>query len=357
MGLIGRLAPLYLGCKGECVLMSQTVFEENPMNWLKIVSEWKANLIGGSNWSFEFALNRFLKYSNSSSIDLSDVQYVINFGQPILESTLSKLEVSFKLGNCKFVNCLSFPQSVGIVSASVITTGNKRNYLRVDSSSQIDSEAIFVSESTEKLSPQQSSAVIQLVSVGRPINKTNFHIISTDQMPPLSQQQQKQQKHDEIGEIWLSGSNVAVEIVDDQKAANVKKKRGSKHNWLRTGLFGFLHEEELFVIGKYLKLNGKYILEQRILQLVFDEAANFVRPESFFIFSKKFNSSEELIIVSQLINQSQSQSQSQLQLQQQDLKTISSKIRTSISTNLQVNVRQIVFAKADSFLRTIRYPS
>ena len=59
MGLIGSIIqPLFVGY--HVVLMSPTSFLQRPIRWLQAITEFKADLSGGPNFSYDLCRNNFV---------------------------------------------------------------------------------------------------------------------------------------------------------------------------------------------------------------------------------------------------------------------------------------------------------
>ena len=81
IGLIGlHLAPAYAGA--GAISTSPSTFLGDPAVWMRMMAQWKATKTAGPNFAFVLAARK-AKASETSSLDLSGVDFILNGAEPI----------------------------------------------------------------------------------------------------------------------------------------------------------------------------------------------------------------------------------------------------------------------------------
>lgn len=236
MGLIGCLIqPAYLAATN--VIIPPLKFLQNPLNWFKNMTKYRATNAGGPNFAYEYCANK-IDSSEIKNIDLSSVSTMFCGSEPIRKETLDTFSDKFKSASFKekqFYPCYGLAESVLIVTGG----DNKEapNYLSVDSKSLEENKVIL---STNK----DESRII--TACGYPWLGMCVLIVNPETSTPSPV--------GEIGEIWVKGPSVAKGYWNDkqntEKTFNAFISGTEDGPYLRTGDFGFIYEGQLYVSGR-----------------------------------------------------------------------------------------------------------
>lgn len=229
MGLIGGLLqPLFSAI--PLVLTSPHYFLERPIRWLELVSNHRATVSGGPDFSYRLLLER-VKSSQLAQLDLSSWRVAYTGAEPIRADT----ETDF----CERFAAAGFDPSAvyacyGLAEATLFSTGGRRNAGLV--TGRFGAEAL----ARGQVVPQVEGTLLVGCGPAAPEHKVQIRDPGT----------QMEKSGAEVGEIWVSGPSVAggywgrpLETKECFVLADGKR-------WLRTGDLGFFHEEQLYVAGR-----------------------------------------------------------------------------------------------------------
>jgi acyl-CoA synthetase (AMP-forming)/AMP-acid ligase II len=237
MGLISHLLQsLYLGSLG--VLMSPVAFLQRPLNWLRAISDYRAEVSGGPNFAYELCVSRY-RAEAMEGIDLSSWRVAINGAEPVREGTIRRFTETFARHG--FAAATMRP-AYGMAEATVLIAAGERGavpVLRMLSRAGLQQNRPAAPESAE-------DAQIG-VGCGRALVDERIAIVDPDTRHRLGA--------DEIGEIWVAGPNVAQGYWENRAATDEAFGAAivgeDEAIWLRTGDLGFLDAGgELFVTGR-----------------------------------------------------------------------------------------------------------
>lgn len=238
MGLIlNALQTLYLGAL--CVLMAPNAFMQRPLNWLRAIHHYRAEVACGPNFGFDLCVSRY-RADLMDNVDLSCWKVALNGAEPVHAETIRRFRETF--AGYGFDADAMFP-AYGMAEATLLIAGGRRGagcVMRMVSRSSLQAHAVRA--------PADAADMQPLVGCGRALVNERIAIVEPDSGELLS--------CDRVGEIWVNGPNVArfywwndeatrsglhAAIVGVDKAAN----------WLRTGDLGFLDAAgELFITGR-----------------------------------------------------------------------------------------------------------
>lgn len=268
MGLGNALQALYLG--SICYLFSPISFIKNPIIWLKTISKYKINTSGGPNFAFNLCINR-INVSNLTGIDLSSWKISFCGAEPIRKEVVDKFFEKFKPFG---LNKNSFHPCYGLAEATVFVTGKDRK-------KYIEQELTYGKDVTCGV-------------VGK-----GHDLIIADPDSRIKLEENK------LGEIWFRGPSVAKgywqksELTTQIFNAYTLNGEGP---YLRTGDKGFLHQNELYVVGRIKDLiiiNGKNYYPQDI-EITVEKMSKAIRSGCVAAFSVERNAKEELIVVAEV---------------------------------------------------------
>ena len=287
MGMIGGiLTPLYQGF--PATLMSPLDFLQDPLGWLRTISELRATSSQAPNFGYELCARR-ISPEQRASLDLSCWNLAANGSEPVRAATLAAFAASF--GGCGFRAEAFFP-TFGIAEATLFAAGgspaDRPTTIRLDAAELAAGRVV----------PATGGAARTLVSCGRPAVGGNVVIAD-----PVSR---RALPAGEIGEIWLAGPHVAGGYWgrpdESAEAFGARLADDGRGPFFRTGDLGFLHDGELYVTGRLKDLivvRGRNHHPQDIEQTV--EASHpAIRPACSAAFSVDRAGEEQLAVVAEV---------------------------------------------------------
>ncbi len=289
MGLANILSAVY--CGFSLVLMSPSDFIKRPFRWLKTISDYAATASGGPNFAYDLCL-RHISNEEMKTLDLRTWSTAFNGSEPVRAQTLRKFSEAFTPCGFKFQ---AFRPCYGLAEATVLASissqGSSPKVLRLRKSTLATNQAAVVEP---EVPDSQTQAV---VGCGHSCLGQNILIVEP---------QRKQEVADShIGEIWISGPNVAIgywnQPLQTELTFNAKLKN-FPGSYLRTGDLGFKLDGELFITGRLKELlifRGKNYFPQDIELLVAEVAASF-GVENVAAFSIESDGEEVLSVVAEL---------------------------------------------------------
>ncbi len=288
MGLIGGiLQPLYGNF--PVTLMSPLMFLQNPLRWLKAISQYKATTSGGPNFAYGLCVRKF-KPEQAAGLDLSSWEVAFDGAEPINHESLTKFAHTF--APYGFRESALYP-CYGMAEATLIISGGLKNSSIVTKT--VQGKAL----EQNKIEPASADELNHrvLVSCGHSLPDQKVAIVHPQTLeicPPR-----------EVGEIWVSGPSVADGYWNAQengRAFNAQLKSQPNHNFLRTGDLGFLEDGELFVTGRLkdmIIIKGRNHYPQDIEKTV-EKSHSIIRPSCAATFSVNIEGEEKLVILAEV---------------------------------------------------------
>ena len=246
MGLVGALlTSLYAGV--PCILLSPNDFIQKPYRWLKAISDYGGTLGGAPNFAYDFCVSK-ISAAEVETLDLRSWRLAWNGAETIRASTLSAFSEHFrKAGFTKkaFAPCYGLAEATLMVTAYGPHTESK--ILSITRSSHLSGESV-------ELASIPSAETQELVGCGKSFPDQSVRIADAASLVSLPDLQ--------IGEIMVKGPSVSMGYWNNTEASTsvFDLVLDGEAGFLRTGDLGFLHEGELFVVGRVketMKLNGK----------------------------------------------------------------------------------------------------
>lgn len=237
MGLIVNvLQSLYVGAL--CVLMAPVAFLQRPLDWLRAIGEFRAEVAGGPNFAFEHCVRRY-RAGEMEAIDLSSWKLAFNGAEPVRADTLARFAATFAPHG--FAAATPYP-AYGMAEATLLISGGRRGagpLLR-----RVSREALHRHRAEP---PAREEDAQILVGCGRRLAGEDLAIVD----PPSC----RRLAAGEIGEIWVRGPHVAQGYWQNPEATRASfagRIAGEDFSgWLRTGDLGFLDEAgEVFITGR-----------------------------------------------------------------------------------------------------------
>ncbi|TYO61634.1 fatty acyl-AMP ligase [Bradyrhizobium hipponense] len=236
MGLIlNALQALYVGA--TCVLMAPNAFMQRPLGWLRAISHYRAEVACSPNFGFDLCVSRH-RAEQMDGIDLSSLRIALNGAEPVQADTIARFTATF--APYGFDPRAVYP-AYGMAEATLLISSGKRGDGHVTRSV---SRAGLQAHSAD--APSDAGDTQVLVGSGRALIGERIAIVEPDSHCRL--------QADRVGEIWISGANVARAYWRNDEATREDLNAeiaGEDGPWLRTGDLGFLDESgELFVTGR-----------------------------------------------------------------------------------------------------------
>jgi acyl-CoA synthetase (AMP-forming)/AMP-acid ligase II len=332
MGLIGNvLQPMYAGF--HCVLMSPFIFLQKPLRWLKAISKYGATSSGGPNFGYELCIKK-VKEEELLSLDLSSWNVAYSGSEPVKRDTIERFYNKFSA--CGF-NKEAFLPVYGMAEATLFVSGGNPKgvytWLDLDSNELENGKIVEINDKNSEVKTRE------IVSCGVTWQDQEIKIVNTETLQECA--------NDEIGEIWLAGSNIANgywKKETETKETFEATIEGSDKKYLRTGDLGFFRNNELYITGRQKDLiiiRGKNYYPQDIETVV--EKTEFIRKGCSAAFSIDNGEEEKLYIVSELDNDD---------VNEEMIDKLGSSISQSILVEFMVNVDEVVFLKTKSIPKT-----
>jgi len=341
MGLIGGiLAPLFVGFPS--VVMAPNVFLREPVKWLQAVTEFRATTTGAPNFAYDLCVKKIAS-EQKASLDLSTLQVAYNGAEPVRAETLRSFARAFR--ECGFNESAFFP-CYGMAETTLLVSGGPP--LADTPVLRLHSEAL---ENHRILKIRNGSEGQDSVGCGQIMAEMQVRIVHPETG--------KECAADEVGEIWVHGKSVAqgyFQLSDETAETFQARIAGDNRNWLRTGDYGFVIKNELFVTGRLKDLiivRGRNIYPQDIERLA-EQHLRFVEPNAAAAFSVETDETVRLVLVAEgtreMVRWSKDASTDNAELTELNLSIDA--FRQALAEQLEVVLDDIVFVRPTTFPRT-----
>lgn len=318
MGLIAcTIMPLVLG--QTIVLLDPFEWVSKPISLLQTITDYKGTLVWLPNFGFEH-LRRTIKPKKFDGLDLSSVRTFINCSEPCKAETFDRFTEHFKeIGVTpeKLQVCYAMAETVYAVTQTEVG--------EVASKIWVDDQALL----ENKVQMTAAENGVQLLSCGKVIDGCQVTILHPDSNEPVGL--------DEVGEIVISGSF----LFNGYYHRPEKTEEVFDGTSYRTRDLGFIHEDELYVLGRKDDLiisNGRnyfaHEIEQHVNALPNIKAG---RNVALGIYNDQIGSNEIYLV------QERSQDQSVDDKLEKELIKI---IRQTIQNNIGLLLRDVILVEA-----------
>jgi acyl-CoA synthetase (AMP-forming)/AMP-acid ligase II len=333
MGLIlNTLQTLYVG--SLCVLMAPNAFTQRPLNWLRAIHNYRAEVGCSPNFGYDLCVSRY-RADQMDGIDLSCWKVALNGAEPVHAETIDRFIETF--ASHGFNAAATFP-AYGMAEATLLISGGRRgagHLTRTVSRAGLQSHSV--------VEPAEPADVQLLVACGRALVNERIAIVDPGDRTRLPPGQ--------VGEIWVNGPNVARAYWKNPEATetalNAIIAGENNARWLRTGDLGFLDEaSELYVTGRIKDLiivRGINHYPQDIERTV-QAAHPALRPNCGAAFSVGDERGEETLVVVQEIERTERN--------RIDPVEIKGLIRESVTEQHELFARHIVLIKPGGLPKT-----
>jgi acyl-CoA synthetase (AMP-forming)/AMP-acid ligase II len=236
MGLIlNALQAIFVGA--PCVLMTPNGFMQRPLNWLRAIHQYGAEVACAPNFAYDLCVARY-RTDQMEGIDLSNWKIALNGAEPVRAETVRQFADTFAAHG--FDAAATFP-AFGMAEATLLITGGRRGGGTVVR--EVSRSAL---QQNLAAAPSSADDAQTTVGCGRALINERVAIVQPDNRRRLAA--------GHVGEIWVDGGNVARAYWQNPDASRADLNAeidGEDGKWLRTGDLGFLDETgELFVTGR-----------------------------------------------------------------------------------------------------------
>jgi amino acid adenylation domain-containing protein len=285
MGLIGNvLQPLYLGAR--CVLMSPTSFLQKPARWLQAISDYRATTSGGPNFAYDLCVRK-ISPDERTRFDLASWTTAFNGAEPIFLKTMERFASTF--ADCGFRREAFFP-CYGLAEATLLVSAG---------SSEAQSGA-------GKKIIEQDHSLPATADKGNRMKVGCGYALPSERVVIVDPESLTQYSDERIGEIWVSGPNVARGYwnrdLETQQTFGAYLEEAGEGPFLRTGDLGYIKDGELFVAGRIKDLiiiRGRNHYPQD-LELTVQQSDPALESGNCAAFSIEASDEERLVIVKEL---------------------------------------------------------
>src|SRR6266571_6356936 len=237
MGLIGgSMEPLY--CGGLMMFMSPATILQRPFRWLQAISRNRITCSGGPNFIYDLCARK-ITAEQRSTLDLSSWDLAFNGAEPVRREVLERFAETF--APCGFRR-EAFSPCYGLAEATLVVSCGLQAVppvvFTVQSAALGHNQVVAVSE--------ESEGTQTFVGCGQSLGEQKIVIVHPETLSRCLP--------DEVGEIWISGPNIAQGYLnrpeDTNQTFRAYLKDTGEGPFLRTGDLGFLKDGELFVTGR-----------------------------------------------------------------------------------------------------------
>lgn len=330
MGLVGGvIQPVYSGY--PTAIMSPLSFIENPLSWLQTISETKGTLSGGPNFAYDLCVQK-ISADDIGQLDLSSWRVAFNGSEPVRQQTLQAFAAKFRA--CGFDEGALRP-CYGLAEATLLVSA--RN-VSIHTVAHLDQEQLKRGRVHEV--PTGFPSAKPLMGAGEPGPDHSVAIVNPENARVCAEHQ--------IGEIWVSGPNVAQgywKKLKETKAAFGRRPKGRKNlKYLRTGDLGFLRGKQLFITGRLKDLiiiRGQNFYPQDIEYTVRNSHFSLCKGRGA-AFSIEAEDGERLVVVHELDRKTR----------MTDIEEIIQSVREQISSEHQLHAYAVLLIRAGSLPKT-----
>jgi amino acid adenylation domain-containing protein len=288
MGLIlTALENIYLG--GRCILMSPSAFVQRPLRWLQAISRYRACFSASPNFGYDLCVQGIAPRERET-LDLGTWQIALNGAEPLRPQTLERFAETF--APCGFRREAFYP-AYGLAEATVFASGglkDKAPVVRPFKGTELERHRAITAAAGD-------DDVRHLVGCGRPWLDETIAVVHPETLTRCST--------DEVGEIWLSGSNVAKgywQRPEETACTFGARLADGAGPFLRTGDLGFVQDGELFIVGRLkdmMIIRGLNHYPQDI-ELTVENVHPALQPNAGAAFSVDVDGEERLVVAQEL---------------------------------------------------------
>lgn len=236
MGLIaGVLLPLWLGFPSY--LMAPSAFVRNPLSWIQAIARYRGTHGGAPNFAYQACVDA-APAVDLSGLDLTCWRVAWNGAEPIRHDTLDRFRARFKPNGLRAETVCG---AYGLAESTLLVSGSSGS--EPGSAMTVDEAELQIGQ--VRLRTDDTEGAKRLAGSGRPGTGIDVRIVRPDV--------RRLAEPDAIGEIWVRSASVAQgywQHHDETEKTFGAHLATGEGPYLRTGDLGFVHDRELFVIGR-----------------------------------------------------------------------------------------------------------
>lgn len=243
-GLIGAiLHSIHIG--GHCVLFDPAAFLSKPFRWLKVISDYKANITGAPNFAYALCVDKITP-EQRAQLDLRSLRIAVNGAERVRQDTLERFYGAF--AECGLRADVIRP-SYGLAESVLLVSG-ARPIEQLAPGFNLDADQLARGRAVPLPNAENHlSKTLKATGLG-PTESPGHRVLIVDpkKLEPLPD--------GHIGEIWVQGPSVAIGYWNNPEAsaaffAQLPEEDG---RFLRTGDLGFRRDGSLYATGRIKEL-------------------------------------------------------------------------------------------------------
>ncbi|MCA9580304.1 MAG: AMP-binding protein [Myxococcales bacterium] len=229
MGIIGPLLGS-IHAASSLFLLSPATFLLDPASWWRTISKHRGTLTAAPNFAFAHSLR--ISEEEIRGFNLSTIECIICGAEPIQSNTIQRFLRHFretKIQASAF--CPAYGLAESCVAVSMVEPGKGIAFHRFDRQALSDSQA------PRAIPAEDETKSVEYASLGKAIEGSKISIRS-----PLG----VELPEGTVGEVCVEGASLMEGYLNRPDATEEVLGRGH----LRTGDRGFLHNGDLFLVGR-----------------------------------------------------------------------------------------------------------
>ncbi|GAA2552760.1 fatty acyl-AMP ligase [Winogradskya consettensis] len=238
MGLLcSVILPLWTSVPSH--LIPSDEFGRRPIRWLTEIARKRATHSAGSNYAYEMALRA--ASTAPPDLDLTSWRVALIAAEPVRLHTIERFVAAYApYGLDPAAVCPAYGLAENTLKVSGSRAGEPHRTLWVS--------AHELSLGRVDVRAADDPAAVPLISCGRPDGRSEVVVVDPDTGSACDAAT--------VGEIWICGPCVATGYLgrprESAETFRARVRDGyPEQTFLRTGDLGFLHEGELFVVGRH----------------------------------------------------------------------------------------------------------
>ncbi|MGK7248071.1 fatty acyl-AMP ligase [Acinetobacter oleivorans] len=319
MGLICSIMhPIFIG--GCSVLMSPVDFLQNPYKWLKLISDYSAEIAGAPNFAYDYCVSRIDK-SQIEDLDLSSWSVAYSGSEMIRPSTMKRFFENFS--NYGFRKESIF-YCYGMAETTLYVSGFTGGF-------------------------EESETDQSVACVGIPDEKSEVLIVDENKLPLNDGQ---------VGEIWIRGPHVAPCYLNNPEATEAvfeatlsNQSEEEYKQYLRTGDLGYMKNGFLYMVGRLknvLVLNGKNYFGEEVEYYISKSNDYFVDSGSCLIQLNEGFENSEVIFMQEIHKKNIEQVKSDLV----SLEESAIRLSRNVLNDFKLPIHRFIFLRSGRLPRT-----
>ncbi|WP_455359746.1 fatty acyl-AMP ligase [Streptomyces sp. SYSU K21746] len=332
MGLLLMIAVPLIN-RTPVVLTAPFSFIQQPVRWLRAISEHRATHTVSPNFGLDLCADRISERAREG-LDLSSLRVLVNGSEPVRAATLDRFTAEF--GAYGFRHETHSP-GYGLAEATLAVTLGGPKAARV-----LTLDRAELARDRVRVLPDGATDGYRVVACGAPAGQ-EVRIVDPVTARPGAE--------DAAGEVWVRGANVCAgywnrpERTAEVFGAELPGTEGDGP-WLRTGDLGFLHGGELYLTGRLKDLivvdgRNHYAAD---LELTVQEADPAVRRGHVAAFPVGLlgENGERAVVVAELERRRDAA----------ELDAVRTAIRSSVLARHSLDVQDVVLVRRGALPRT-----